>query len=170
MNRFQVYWSRVSPALLAVWPAPVNADACFEAAGFTDFADGGDEWDDEAEAFVERLVRELSAFGPPSLRAAPMRPERTWRERVLRRSAATPSLEAQIVAPMRWDSLPDAVVEFGASVSLRAGSGHFLVRITLPPGEVEAFADVALARAAAGHPLLRRDLAWEHLLPGDLRS
>lgn len=42
----------------AVWPSPVDADACFQKAGFTDFADTDDEWD------TVRLVWELDERVP----------------------------------------------------------------------------------------------------------
>lgn len=35
----------VAGSLLALWPEPVDFDACFEKAGFERFADSDDTWD-----------------------------------------------------------------------------------------------------------------------------
>ncbi len=178
MQPFRVHWSRVAPplaaghvpaaaALLAVWPAPANPDACFRAAGFADFGDADDAWDEAAGRLLERVVDELRAFGEPRLRSPALRPRRGWRDRLLGRAAPSATLLDQLAMPLHRDELPDAVVEFGADgASLRTGSGHFLLWITLPEEEVPPFLARALPRLAAHHPLVRTDLAWEHLLPG----
>jgi hypothetical protein len=168
----RVHWARVgsgtpSPdsVLFAVWPAPVNADECFRAAGFTDFGDADDAWDEKAESLLRRVVEELGQHGEPRLHSAPLSPLPRWRDRLRGRAPGPLPLMDQLLAPMRWDSLPDAIVEFGApAVSLRGGSGHFLLWITLPAGEAERFQD-ALPAIAGEDPLVRTDLAWEHLLP-----
>lgn len=174
---FRVHWARVETgsrpadvATFAVWPAPVNADECFRAAGFTDFGDADEAWDAEAESLLRRMVEALSAYGEPRLRSTILSPRPRWRDR-LRSLAPQPlPLTDQLLAPMRWDSLPDAIVEFGsAAVSVRGGGGHFLLWITLPAAEAERFQD-ALPGIAGGHPLLRTELAWEHLLPDALRT
>ena len=166
-GEFRVHWGRVGEApLIALWPAPVNPDACFEAAGIADFGDADDEWDRAADALLARLLGELGAYGTPSLRTTPIVPPRSWRDRLLGRKEGTPGLEEQLRAPMRWDSLPDAVVDFGPAVSLRTGSGHVLFWITLPRAEADAFEGAALRRIAGAHPLIRTELAWEHLLRG----
>jgi hypothetical protein len=62
-----VCWAEVPPSLtstwaigagmrLAVWPAPVDHDACLSDAGFTEFADSGARWDDELEEMTATLV------------------------------------------------------------------------------------------------------------------
>lgn len=177
MHPFRVHWSRVAAplaashvpaaaALLAVWPAPANDDACFRAAGFTDFADADEAWDEAAGRLLERAVDELRAFGAPRLLGPALRPRRGWRDRLLGRAAPPATLLDQLLVPLHRDDLPDAVVAFGADgASLRAGSGHFLLWITLPEAGVPDFVAGALPRIAAHHPLLRTDLAWEHLLP-----
>jgi hypothetical protein len=177
MQPFRVHWSRVAPALaaghvpaaaalLAVWPAPANADVCFQAAGFTDFADADEAWDRAAARLLERVVDELRAFGAPRLLSPALRPRRGWRDRLLGRAAPPATLLEQLGMPLHRDELPDAVVAFGPDgASLRTGSGHFLLWITLPEEEVAPFVAGALPRIAAPHPLVPTDLAWEHLLP-----
>ena len=176
MHSFRVHWSRVAPplaaghvpaaaALLAVWPSPANPDACFRAAGFADFGDADEAWDRAAGRLLERVVDELRAFGEPRLRSPALRPRRGWRDRLFGRAAPPATLLDQLGMPLHRDELPDATVEFGADgASLRTGSGHFLLWITLPEEAVPPFVARVLPRIAAPHPLVRTDLAWEHLL------
>lgn len=174
---FRVHWAQVDAAsrptdgvTFALWPAPVNADECFRAAGFTDFGDADDAWDEEAESLLRRMVDSLSAYGEPRLRSAPLSPHPRWRDRLRSRAPQPLPLTEQLLTPMWWDSLPDAIVEFGSpAVSLRGGSGHVLLWITLPATDAERFED-ALPAIAGVHPLIRTDLAWEHLLPDALRT
>src|SRR5690606_6200572 len=74
----QIHWSLVPPddaatlappgcLLLALWPAPVNHDACFEAAGFTFFADNGVAWNKAAEDLLRRVIEHLSDLGASEL-------------------------------------------------------------------------------------------------------
>lgn len=174
---FRVHWARVESesrsadsVLFAVWPAPVNADECFRAAGFTDFGDADDAWDAEAEALLRRIVDRLSAYGEPRLASTPLSPSLRWGDRLRNRAPQPLPLTEQLLAPMHWDSLPDAIVEFGSrAVSLRAGSGHVLLWITLPATQAAGFED-ALTAIAAPHPLVRTELEWAHLLPPSLRA
>lgn len=178
MSVFSLHWSLVptalagqhappGTALIAVWPAPVNADVCFEAAGFTDFGDADDAWERRADAVLERLLASLAAHGEPRLASAPLRTRPGVARRLLGDVGETLPLAEQIRAPMHHDSLPDAVVAFGTSgVALRAGSGHVLYWITLPEAAVEDFTARVLPRLAGDHPLHETALAWRHLLPG----
>jgi hypothetical protein len=179
MPPIRIHWSTVDPSLtpslapgdvrlVAVWPAPVNDDACFRQAGFTDFADADEAWDREADAFLQRAVDELSRYGPPRIREA-AQPRRSWRQRLFGVRAPVPDLLETIRAPTDWDHLPDAVIDFGAAgATLRTGGGHLLLWITLPDAEMDAFVADSMPRIAAPHPLIRTDLAWEHLLPAAL--
>jgi hypothetical protein len=181
MSAFSIHWSPVHPdltpplarvgvRLVAVWPAPVNDDACFRQAGFTDFADADEAWDREADLFLQRAVDELGRYGPPRIRPAEP-PRLSWRQRLFgTRPPATDLLET-IRAPTEWDHLPDTVVEFGTSpVTLRTGGGHLLLWLTMPDAEMDAFVAETIPRIASPHPLVRTDLAWEHLLPAALRG
>jgi hypothetical protein len=174
-SAFSLHWSPVPPALaggdagtalLAVWPAPVNPDACFEAAGFADFGDADDAWDRRAAGLLVRLIAELGAYGEPRLLGAPLRTRPGLARRLMGGAGETLPLEEQIQAPMHHDSLPDTVVAFGAGgVALRAGGGHVLYWITLPEGETDRFVAGVLPRLADGSPLHETPLEWRHLLP-----
>lgn len=171
---FSLHWSLVpakvagsgaATSLIALWPAPVNPDVCFEAAGFTDFGDADDAWDRRTAALQERLLAELGAYGEPRLASTPLRTRPGVARRLLGDAGEMLPLDEQIQAPMHHDSLPDAVVAFGTGgVALRAGSGHVLYWITLPEGEVDRFIARVLPRLVVGFPLYETPLEWRHLL------
>lgn len=165
-TRFTLHWSAVAgtqaqffvPAgyqLLAIWPSPVNPDACFEAAGFTDFGDQDVAWDKQADTLRERLLVALRHYGAPRLLSVPLHPKKPWW------SWSTPeplSLPEQVSLPQYWDNLPECVLAFGESgVQLRTGQGHHLYWLTLPDTlDLPAFA-VQLAEA---HPCRKTPLRW----------
>jgi hypothetical protein len=143
----------------------VNADACFEAAGFTDFggADHDDDaWERSAAGMLDRLLAELSRFGPARLTSEPVPLRRTWRM-VLTGKRWPVDLVQQLSMVMEQDHLGDCTVGFGeGGATLRAGSGHHLFWVALPEADAGGFE--ALARAVAGgHPLRRTDLDWTRL-------
>jgi hypothetical protein len=172
---FTLHWSRVGDALaaehappgsalVALWPAPVNPDACFQAAGFTDFGDADEAWERQADETLDRLLGELSVFGPPRLVSEPLRTRPGLIGRLTGVKGEPLPLAEQLAAAAHVDSLPDAVVAFGPAARLRVGNGHLLWWITLPADRVDGFAATALPRVAAEAPLCRTDLDWKHLL------
>ena len=142
---FQIHWSVVPSddagelappdcQLLAVWPAPVNHDACFEAAGFTLFGDNDEEWDRAAEDVLARVIVHLSLSGTSRLVSAPLRDDQPWYLRPFRTGRELPLFQ-QALSPMLEDSLPWFHAQFGRDgAALRTGGGHFLLWITLPIG------------------------------------
>jgi hypothetical protein len=177
MSAFTLHWSPVRstdaraqvPAglsLFALWPAPVNADACFTAAGFTDFGDADADWEREADRVLDRLLEQLATFGTPELRSVPITPRERVISRLFRPVEPLP-LRAQVELPMQWDSLPACVLAFGdRGVTLRTGHGHHLFWITLPDaGDPDAAdAPTVIVQAAGSSPLLRTALDWQYLL------
>lgn len=177
MSDLRVHWSRVDdasseadgPVIYAIWPSPVNPDVCFAAAGFTDFGDHEDDWD---EAMVDRLLAEMSAFGAPRLVSEPLFPQVPLLCRLFTRPEALP-LKDQVMSPMLWDSCPDCVVAFGdAGATVRTGFGHVIFWVTLPAGAVRRGdeAPAVVVRIAGAHPLVRTTLVWAPLLPPGLTS
>jgi hypothetical protein len=168
-SRFALHWdwvaqvpSRPGWRLAALWPSPVNADAWFEAAGFTDFDDADAPWDTLAEAWLQRLIQALSALGTPALRSAPLQARRAWWQRWHRPTEPLP-LPQQLLMPMHWDSLPARELHFGDSgVVLRTGQGHWLCWLHWPEDRA-AELPALLLQLADGHPLHRTPLAWQHL-------
>ena len=171
---FQVHWSLVSPdeagtfalagcCLLAIWPAPVNHDACFRQAGFTLFGDNDAEWDRAAEQLLDRVLKKLGRYGELTLKSQPLRDHPPWYLRLFRAGREL-ELPEQALWPMRWDSLPDFHALFGENdAALRTGSGHFLLWVTLPGDAPEACSFVK--EVAELWPILETGLNWATLLP-----
>jgi hypothetical protein len=149
--------------LIAIWPSPVNHDACFEQAGFTEFGDNDEEWDAQAEELLRRVIAQLSRFGSPVLLSKPLPMRRPWYQ-VFKSSPPQPLLQ-QALLPMHWDSLPSFRAVFSPSTAeLRTGSGHFLLWVSVPTAllaEPRAF----VAEVAAPWPIQQTQLRWHTLLP-----
>ena len=141
----------------------MNNDVCFREAGFTDFGDGDENWDADAEGLLTRLLEALNTYGSAQLMSEPVVRRQSWYRRLFT-NAEVLDLRHQIEWPMQWDELPDCIVVFGASgVSLRTGGGHHIFWITLPQSVVTSFPDL-VGRAASSHPVVRTDLRWECLV------
>lgn len=174
MSDFEVHWNRVhGPArarlagpersLCAIWPVPVNLDACFEAAGCTTFDDHDDEWDRRAEELLDRLLLELSSFGEPRLLTEPLRTDVPWYARPFRQGE-TLELREQLLQPIHWDSLPRCRVAFGAAGhEVVAGDGHHIYWLAMPGAE-DPQVPPLVARIAGPWPLRQTQLKFEHLL------
>lgn len=137
---FNVHWSKVQETednceLFALWPSPVSADECFQAAGFSDFGDGDDSWEENAANLLTRLLEQLATFGELELLNKPVEEPQSWLRRIFRGKVKRPvyPLRQQIELSLQWDNLPDCLVKFGdKGVTMRTGSGHHLFWITLP--------------------------------------
>lgn len=171
MSAFTLHWSPLDPAqsggtlgaglqLLGIWPSPVNPDACFAAAGWTEFGDQDAAWETDAAAFQTRLLTTLETqFGTPQLLSPPLRASRKWWSR---QPAPLLPLAEQVGLPMDWDHLPDCLLAFGTSgISLRTGNGHHLYWLTLPQ-TVEPAAWLSVV--AGDLPLRRGEMRWAALL------
>jgi hypothetical protein len=167
MQTFTIHWSPVpsadeGSALFALWPAPVNPDVCFQEAGFTDFGDGDENWEADADGLLTRLLEALSSYGAPRLMSEPAEKHQSWYRRLFTKAEVF-DLRQQIELPIQWDELPDCIVSFGESgVSLRTGSGHHIFWVTLPHAEAGSFPKL-VNRVAASHPTTRTELRWEAL-------
>ena len=64
--------------LVALWPSPVNPDACFEEAGFRDFGDNDLVWDENAGILLQRLLSVLSHWGEARLLSRPLMTVVPW--------------------------------------------------------------------------------------------
>lgn len=149
--------------LLALWPAPVNHDACFEAAGFTLFGDSDDDWDRAAEDLLCQVIERLSQLGTSKLVSVPLTEDPLWYLRPFRTGEALPFLQ-QALLPMQDDSLPGFHAQFGRDgAALRTGDGHFLLWIDLP----EAGPDPSelVSGVAERWEVVETRLRWSPLLP-----
>lgn len=172
---FQIHWGVVPPdeaaglvseraRLLAIWPAPVNLDLCFQAAGFTLFGDADEDWDRAAEGLLHRVIARLGRFGGVRLSSKPLHDSPPWYLRPFRVGREL-TLHEQALLPMQWDLLPAFHARFGDDgAALRTGDGHFLLWIDLPGDGTEA---CAFIREVAGPwPICETRLRWQTLLPG----
>jgi hypothetical protein len=175
---FQIHWSPVpsedagglaSPdcRLLAIWPAPVNHDVCFEEAGFTLFGDNDEEWDNAAEEVLRRVIENLSRFGAVKHVSKPLRDNPPWYLRLFQTSRELP-LQQQALWPTHSDSLPTFHARFGDSgAALWTGNGHFLLWIRLP--DVGPDAAEFVRTIAEPWTIVETRLRWAALLPIETR-
>lgn len=146
-------WAPGHGRLWAVWPSPVDHDACFAAAGFTDFADTDAAWDAEFDGMLARGLAALSDLGDAALVAGEYPTER-GQPRV--------SLRDALLAAARDDNFPPCVVAFGepALASMRTSHGHPIVWVWKATGSVGGL----VGRMADGRDVGRCDLDWDRLL------
>lgn len=171
-------WRHAGGCLFAVWPAPIGADACFEAAGFSDF-DGGDDdaLDPEWQALIERAIAFLERnYGPPrqSSGAPAFGNKPGLIARFLRIGGAARSrvpliaeraIAERVLISTCDDQLPETIVEFGAEapLKLRASDGHRILWIST--GRDVTFEAGAFAQILADdRPICETPLDWRRLM------
>ena len=163
--------------LCALWPSPVDHDACFQAAGFDEFADSDEDWDAEWLDIVIRAIEYLQRYGPIKIErsaGACREDERpAWWQRLLiwwwQRFGAPPGItfasslpiSEQLVLASQHDQFGPCVVRFGGVV-LQTDSGHAILWIKME--DQTSFDPPEIAEAcAAGRPVAQRSLDWRHL-------
>jgi hypothetical protein len=154
----------------AFWPSPVDHDACFQAAGFDEFADSDDDWDNEWLDIVARAVGYLNRYGASTVQRSPeacREIERSnWWQRLRGHQppivlASSLSIPEHLVLSSRYDQFGPCIASFG-DIRLRTDSGHAILWITtqlqttFDPDEI---AEVC----AAGRLVSRRSLEWQYL-------
>jgi hypothetical protein len=176
----QINWDRLGPTasdcdreLCALWPSPVDHDACFQAAGFDDFADRNDDWDAEWRDIVTRAVEYLTRYGLPVLKQAvdAHREEEqlSWWQRLRGQRprislASSLPIAEQLVLSSEDDRLNACVVAFrtDGAITLHSDFGHPILWVTcrrdvhFEPSEMATFcANLRLVS--------QRRLDWQHL-------
>ena len=150
---------------LAFWPTPIDADSCFAEAGFTEFEDSDDAWDDDFERLGALLVETVAAGAGPAQPLPPPPPERSWfgLRRIVR--PAPSALEA-LLAAADDDNRGLVTVTFGdpARAALSTADGHPIWWLHAPP-QAGGLADAVRAACAARYPVARRPLPWGTLSP-----
>jgi hypothetical protein len=183
----QFHWGSVSsplpdprlgrfPQVLAIWPAPLDADACFTDAGFHDFADSDEAWDQDWRGFVARVLGQLEQFGDLHVKAEAQIYDvdaRSFTRKLLDRLFSRPApaqkdpltIVEQIVAVTNDSRLGEVFVDFGtpAKACLLASRGHRILWLgwILPSSAAEAF----IEGLAEGMPVIQTTLNWQVLLP-----
>jgi hypothetical protein len=162
--------------VLAIWPAPVNADACFASAGFRVFADADDGWESDWRGIVSRALARLEQFGSPAARVEAEICQVTslsrfcsilcWLlpQRLFLKPVQLPIAE-QILVVTTDDRVGEVFIEYGIPTEARllASSGHELLWIGWATSEYvpERF----VKEIAAGLPVVRTTLKWQALVP-----
>jgi hypothetical protein len=115
---------------LAIWPSPIDADACFADAGFSQFTDTDGAWDQQWRSIIADAISGLSAYGPPTIRH-PIVPvtETSLIERLCGASQYRDirlSLIEQVMLASMDDQYPPAIVGFGnpPQITLTTCDGH----------------------------------------------
>jgi len=161
----RVHWSPIPGTLaagrgwpegtvIALWPSPVNADACFEEAGFSEFAERGAAWHADFEELVGLVIEHLESLGAPRVarRPYPEDPEPVGDLAHLIIESATASYAEDFVAMLEF-GLPKAA-------ALQTGSGHDVLWIWSRDPHLQSL----LEAVARSWPLERRELDWQVLL------
>lgn len=149
---------------LVVWPTRVNADVCFEAAGFRDFCDTDLAWDESFELLGRLLVHGVTVrAGTPHPVAARPVPfvKRLLGERPLVSTPVSALLDAA-----HEDSLGRVTILFGDPVvaALTTSDGHPLWWLHSAPGR-DDIPDAIRALCGAAFSMRRHPLDWLKLSP-----
>lgn len=157
--------------LHAIWPSPVDSDACFNAAGFTEFADSDDVWDSEWQAFIGDVIMYLSIVGRPLLRKpAEIGGGNSLWNRIFagfpQRKNANLTLSDQVVLSSRDDHFGCTIIDFGAErfVTMAAGGGHPILWV-FDDGLGKWSISELEREISGGHRFAQRHLNWSHLSP-----
>jgi len=165
-------WVGPGGTLVALWPTPVDADSCFREAGFAEFADSDEQWDDEWRRVVERLLGLLGQYGQARLlnreEVCSLRPRRWW-EWLAFWLQPTEVVELgavdRVCLSAEDDRFGEAVMHFGdpPAVTLRTSWGHPILWVAAAPG-VALSGQVLAEGIAEGRPVIRQQLRWEFLI------
>jgi hypothetical protein len=167
-------WRHAGGSLYAFWPAPLGADACFEAAGFSDFEGGdADALDPEWQSVVERAIGSLELeYGSARQQrpdTAAVIPTPGLLHRILRLGGAerprSCSITDRVVMSTYDDQIPEAIVDFGPDgvVRLRASDGHRILWVSIAPNiafDPDRFAHLL----ADDRPISNTQLDWRKLM------
>ncbi len=121
--------------LWAVWPSPVDHDACFEAAGFRDFADSDEDWDADFACLVQQVMGGLEKVGIAKLNTGEYPIERGHRRE---------SLVDALIAAATDDNFQPCTVTFEETprAFLRTSDGHRILWVALRSGALDVVAVV----------------------------
>jgi hypothetical protein len=160
--------------LFAFWPSPIEPDACFEQAGFSEFYSDldTDDWDVEWSAIIESLLGHVERFGPLRLRnqadVFEYLPqsffERCLFWRPLSARSLSPSVLERLHLSTEDDRYPPAVVTVGEppDCQIHTSRGHPILWVDAVSALSLEPSTIAQA-IAAGRPIEQYDLAWQHL-------
>jgi hypothetical protein len=172
----RIHWGRIGVRcfldepgdLFAVWPEPVDADGCFEEAGFNGFADSDESWDAEFETILQGVLATFQAHGSPIVTGDP--PVLSLLDRLdallFRKRVPELRLSQWLALVTSNDNFTPCRVDFGAPVraSVFVSDGHPIVWIWLHESVSSVWQD-HLNTLAAGRNIIETTLRWDRLLP-----
>jgi hypothetical protein len=151
--------------LFALLPSPVDHDACFERAGFSDFADSTDEWDADFRDVLDRLVGSLLSQGPVTVDGArAAEPGFLGLRLGLKSPPDDPA--GRLVLAASDDQFGPCCAYFGAPAraAVFTDDGHSIVWVWLRENLEDQWPKV-LCAAAGTLPVVETKLRWEALGP-----
>jgi len=159
-------WMAAAGRLFALWPAPLDHDACLRDAGFDEFADTDDRWHRELAEIVGSLLASLGSRGAAQKRSGeyPIKtPGQLGGPRPQEHDPRANRLEEAVLAAALDDNFEPCVLEFGSPPvgALRTSDGHAIFWVWLA-GAAPGF-DQLLRAAARGRPVCRTTLDWAKL-------
>jgi hypothetical protein len=166
-------WVQPTGRLVAVWPSPIGADACFQRAGFSEFIDFDETtWDDEWKLIVRRMLDSLGRYGWARLQYQRdvYRPRgRSWLRSLVPwfdpKEAIDLPIAERVLLSTQDDRFAEAVVQFGepSKVTLRTSFGHPLFWIAAA-AELGLSGEALAHEISEGRPVFRHELGWQHML------
>jgi len=154
--------------LFALWPEPVDHDACFESAGFDRFADTDRAWDAEFAIIIQDLLATLAVHGSPVVTGEPL-VQHPLIGRLFRKRAPRLPLPEQIALVAHDDQFAPCHVDFGSPVraAIHVSDGHPILWVWLRRDVANGWPG-SLSALARGHTTIETTLRWEVLVPESL--
>ena len=148
---------------IALWPSPIDADDCFEKAGFNDFEDSNDKWDVDFIKLMETLFVGLKKNGSPRLLSG----ELPFKKIHFFKSKEGTVFEA-LEAAAQDDQFPPCLVGFGDKQDsfLLTSDGHPIFWIYPGP---KVTPEGWLQSLGFGLELTKTELNWMFLIPNRQR-
>lgn len=160
----------------AIWPSHIDSDACFAAAGFTEFQDSDLNWDENWETLVERVLSALSRSGDVIIENPISTLQKTslW-NRIFsgrrRKAELDLSLVQQIALTTTAKGFEQAVVSFSMepALTLIGGDSHPLLWLLVKESSNWSFATL-VDEISLDCRQQRLVLDWQHLIPRSIQS
>ncbi|HEY6175909.1 MAG TPA: hypothetical protein VIX73_15755 [Kofleriaceae bacterium] len=151
--------------LMALWPDPVDHDACLERAGFERFADTDAPWDADFAIIIQDVLDALGTYGSPVVTAEPI-VQRPLIDRLLRKPLPRLRLSEQIALVAHDDQFGACTVAFGSPIRavVHVSDGHPILWMWLHHDVANAWQD-HLNAVVRGRNLIKTTLRWDVLLP-----
>lgn len=157
--------------VFAIWPSPVEPDACFLNAGFSSFANTDEKWDAEFKVIIQQLLEALVSCGELVIRQdIECNYVYSFREKILlslklMNPVVDLNLSERILLAATDSQFGDLVIDFGSSAlaAIRVGSGHPIFWLGIHQNEKELFLK-CLSSIEEGRYVENLKLDWERLI------